>query len=480
MTTKLDIQRAREDVCYFAERLLDFKLHDFQRDVLTDVLTHLTTVHVASRGAGKTLEAGILTAFYLFCKTRATVVYCSAQDRQSKRVREVISDMILGTPLAREVEDQSTERIKSRSGSVCYFVPGQSEVALRGWHPARSRRGKATDVLLILDESGSIPEAVYVASAGILSAAKPGHGRKLLLGTPTSKKHFFYREYRAGLDTEDKTTASHRTPVTKVQHVLQSGRVEELQKKLLPHHFAQEYLAEFQDDIMSFFGEHVRNAVSDYKTPLEPDWYGDNCQHVIGIDLSSSSRVGSDFTVLVVLERWHATKRVPTREVLRGGRAVYEDMASGIRVAEIRRAQYMDIFTLRRELGELTRKYKPVRYVVEDYQSMGLQQFLPEKKLEIVSVTNKSKRLALEHTHMLLRDKHLLLPKGGEHVQTLINEMEAYERSVTESGTEVFSAPPGEHDDTVSALYWGLSAFRFRVQEPARAYYRKQSRFRGQ
>ena len=73
----IDPAKLRRNPVYFAERLLNLKLHTFQKKVLRDKAD--TVVHVAGRGAGKTIEAAALIAWFIYTKPRALSLQWSAQ-----------------------------------------------------------------------------------------------------------------------------------------------------------------------------------------------------------------------------------------------------------------------------------------------------------------------------------------------------------------------------------------------------------------
>jgi hypothetical protein len=410
-----DVKKARKDPAYFGNALLDHELYDFQADVVND--PHQTVVHVAARGSGKTVEAAVLAAWYLFTKPQSTVCYISAQEQQSKLVKGLIMDMVAGTPLLYEIKDEGYKKIETRAGSRLFMIPGQNPTASRGYHPKKTEKDKARDMLLIIDEAASISEEMWVASAGILAAAKKGHGKKLILGTPVSKLHWFFREYQQGLNEQDKTTSSHHTAAERVDHILQAGRLDEYQQKMQPHHFAMEYEAVFMDDVGSVFGEWVQESERDYTTP-KPYSRGETGNLCLGIDLSGSTRRGTDWACLVLVEHWWGgfkMHREPIDESTVETRQI--EVPEYVRIADIRHFKYLDHHALKREINDIKKRWPGLgRFIIEEYQSAQMPAIVSQRQLTVISPTNKSKRLAVEYLAQLMRDGLFQLPKSGKNV----------------------------------------------------------------
>jgi hypothetical protein len=77
--------------------------------------------------------------------------------------------------------------------------------------------------------------------------------------------------------------------------------------------------------------------------------------------------------------------------------------------------------------------------------------------------TAQSKSQLIENLTMMLEERQLVLPRV-ELFPELIEELEAFEYTVTESGHTRTSAPSGQHDDCVMSL--ALAAWMIRPSRP--------------
>lgn len=69
---------------------------------------------------------------------------------------------------------------------------------------------------------------------------------------------------------------------------------------------------------------------------------------------------------------------------------------------------------------------------------------------------NVPKRDLIATTSLILEQDRLRIAKNMHHTDALLEELLAYRRIITESGTETYSAPSGGHDDLVLALSLAL------------------------
>jgi hypothetical protein len=463
---------------YFAKHLLRYDVHRYQATVLRD--DHPTTVWVAGRGAGKTYTAVTLALWKCYTILNYVVIYIAGRMQQARYAGDVALEMLQGTPLADDIVDQSSERIRFSNGATKYLVPGGNPLAARGWHNRLSRDGSPPPgVLVVLDEAATISRETRVAALGIVNTAPPGKGKLLEVGSPLGTNHWFFSEFTAGLDATEKHTASFQTPSTACPHIDQT-RLAEWRAKMTPVEYGAEILAEFQESLDSYFGEFVAGAVTTYSLPVRPV---SGLQYALGVDLSSSTRVGSDFTVLVVGARFWGSGHSP--EYLERDKLPQPEPF--IRICEILRFQYASQADLKRELKALCEKY-PALYsgIVESYESTQLESFCrvveggEERShgtgevpltLERVVASNPAQREAFGHAHQLMRDGILELPSDGPNVKQLLAELKGFTYRLTDTGNLTFGAADGGKDDVVYATAWMLWALRHRNIRPPRGSY---------
>jgi hypothetical protein len=478
--SQTEVEKIRRDPAYFSEKLLRNKLHDYQKAVLRD--SHPSTVWVAGRGAGKTVVAMVWSLWKCFTEPGYKVCYIAARMGQGRIAWDVAMGMVSGTPLFNSITELSKERIKLTNGSEIVFIPGGNPVAARGFHNLMVREGeKEKGVAVIFDEAASVGRETWAAGVSIVATAPPEKTKKFVCGSPLGTDHWFYNEYLAGLDPEEKFTQSFHTSSEACPHIAPEF-LEEHRAKLSPVEYNAEIKAEFQEALNSYFSAYVDAALREYATPLRFN-SSDAVEYSLGVDLSQSARIGSDFTVLVVVERYWGGTRTEFMNVGGGEvRAAIRDVAPYIRVADIRRHQYLDHAGLRAELADIVRKYPSIKKLtVETYESTQLEAICGygRDKLNIrlnrLSPTNPLQREAFSYFHQLLRDGELELPMDGPHVKELLKELKGFAQTVTEHGNITFGAinEGGTKDDVVYALNWALWGLKKEPPRKAIAGYRR-------
>jgi hypothetical protein len=452
--------RAKKDPAYFADKLLNFKMHQYQKAVLTD--NHDTVVWAAGRGCGKTytLMAGALWKCWTTPGFR--IIYTAARFGQAKIAWDVAMSMLSGTPLMDDIVVLSAEKIELNNSSTIHFTPGGSHIALRGFHARYNRDGYGPGVWMVVDEASFVHRDTFVAASSILVTAPKGKRRMFVTGSPQGMNSFFYAEYMAGVDPTEKYTSAHTTSAEGCPHI-DADYLQQEKQKLSPAEYAAEIRAEFQEALGSFFAEYVDPAIDQYELPWEPNEDDSRWEYHLGVDLSGSTRVGSDFCCLVV-----AARRWPE-----WGK---EDEDSGeIRICEIVHSQHLNHESLKREVMRLERKYNIYDGTAETYQGAQFEAFARvyvdgrwrsrgteecEVKFNLIHPTNETKHESLGNFHHVLRDGILKLPCGGENAKTLLKEMKTFSYSTTDTGLIRYAAMDGCHDDVVMACTYALEGLR--------------------
>jgi hypothetical protein len=465
MKLRVDPVAARKDPAYFARTLLRYDIHAYQESILRD--DHQTTVWVAGRGVGKTYTAVTLALWCGFTNQNFVVIYISNRQQQAQYAGDVGLEMLQGTLLADDVYEKSATRTRFRNGSTIYLVPGGNPTAARGWHNRLSRDDAAPPgLLVVIDEAATISRDTYVAAQGILNTAPPGKGKMLIVGSPLGTNHWFYTEYQAGLDESQKHTKSFHTPSTASPHV-DPARLDEWAEKMSPIEYGAEIGAQFQAALDSYFGEFIEPAIDGYQLPLG---HTEDLQYSIGIDLSSSERIGSSFTALVVGCRDWPKENIDAQNY-------------SVRICEILRFQHISQESLAREIRLLTEKYPALwTGIVEAYESTQVEPICKvvhgaiecsratdiPLTLEKLNPSNAAQREAFAHMHQLLRDGILSLPDSGPGAEELVSELKGFSYELTGAGNIRFGATSGGKDDVVYATAWMLWDLRTRRNRSSR------------
>ena len=334
--------------------------------------------------------------------------------------------------IAREKLPQLIRECKDHERMITLTNLGGGMTELRGKtadNPV-SLLGEGLD-FLIVDEAARLRPDIWdrYLTARLLDKK----GWALLISTPYGKG-WFYDAWRAGQRHED-GWASWNAPSWSNPH-LDAADIEMVRKRIPEMIFRQEYGAEFIEGAGQVF-RNVRDlATGEWREPEERETYS------AGLDLA---RV-ADYTVLVIMDS--------QRRVVYLDRFTRLDWA--LQVSRISAAckRYNDAFVY----VDSTGAGEPV---FEALLEAGI-------RADGYAFTNASKGALVNNMSMMLEQRILTLPRP-ELAPELIDEMEAFEFSVTDAGTVRTGAPSGMHDDTVCAVMlacWGArDVGEFEVQE---------------
>lgn len=270
---------------------------------------------------------------------------------------------------------------------------------------------------LIIDEAARIKPEIYYGH--LSQRLLDREGWALLISTPKGKG-WFYEEFRRGIgSTPDPAYKSWNAPTWQNPHV--NKALIDAEKTRIPERvFKQEYAGEFVEGAGQVF-RRVRDVASleCIDTPSSGEIY------VAGIDLAKTT----DFTVVVVMD----SKR---------------------RVVAFDRFNKIDWSLQTQRIKAIFERFGvSVGYV----DSTGLGEPVYEGLLhadipvEGYKLTQASKSAAIDNLAMLFDTSAIQIPRPDIWPE-LIDELEAFEYSVTEKGNVSTGAPAGQHDDCVIAL----------------------------
>ena len=290
---------------------------------------------------------------------------------------------------------------------------GQSEVRAKSADNPISLLGEGLD-WLVIDEAARLRPVVW---EGYLSQRLlDKRGWALLLSTPCGKG-WFYDMFRRGQGA-DPDYASWNSPSRANPH-LNPDLIEAERARLPERVFRQEYEGEFIEGAGSVFRKVRECATGEWREPVPGERY------VAGLDLAKVE----DFTVLVVMNRM--------REVVfadRFHRLDWSIQVSRIKAA-LQRYNHAEVLVDSTGIGEP---------VYESLRAAGC-------KAEPYSLTQSSKNDIINHLALALEQGTIVLPKPALWPEG-IDEIEAFEYSITDSGNVRTSAPSGVHDDCVIGL----------------------------
>jgi hypothetical protein len=301
---------------------------------------------------------------------------------------------------------------------------GTSEIRAKSADNPVSLLGEGLD-WLVVDEASRLKPVIWQAHLSQRLIDKKGWA--LLISTPKGKG-YFYDLFRRGQGNDPEFKSWNYPSWT--NPLLDPEVIEQERSRLPQQVFKQEIGAEFTEGAGAVFRK-VREAATGEFEASRNMWYSG------GLDLAKLH----DWTVMVVMSQ--------RRQVVSFDRWTQIDWAlQAKRIAKIssdynRPQCYVDS----------TGAGEPI---FEALRLAGLD-------VEAYPFTARSKEDLINNLSLMLEQGMIVLPKY-ELAPVLIDELEAYEYSVTESGHVRTSAPGSAHDDCVMGL--ALAAWRWRPHAP--------------
>lgn len=302
---------------------------------------------------------------------------------------------------------------------------GLSEIRGKSADNQKSLLGEGLDWVIIDEASRVKPETWegYLAPALVDKL-----GWSLLISTPKGKGWFF-REFRYGQSEDHPDYDSWNLPSWTNPHLSREA-IESMRARTSDRLFQQEYGAQFIEGAGSVF----RN-IQDMATGATGQWDPPVSGRVYraGIDLAQVE----DYTVLVILDE--------------DGRVVFVD-----------RFNRMDWGTQLARLKAGVDRYNGAEVVVDStgagspiYEAMVRAGFT----VMPYQFTVQSKAALIDNLSLMCEQMLLTLPQT-DLWEVGLEELEAFEYSVTDAGNVRSGAPSGVHDDCVIAL--ALAAWQIR------------------
>ena len=298
---------------------------------------------------------------------------------------------------------------------------GTSEIRAKSADNPVSLLGEGLD-WVIVDEAARLKPTIW--QEHISQRLIDRQGWALLISTPKGKG-WYYELFRRG-QGKDPHYQSWNLP-SWTNPLLDRDLIEAERDRLPQRVFDQEYGAQFIEGAGTIFRDLRQCATGTWKAPVTGQTY------LAGLDLAKTE----DFSVLVILNR--------AREVVFVDRFHRLDWA--LQVARIKGA--CDRYNKARILCDTTGVGEPV------YESMRIAGC----RVSPYPFTARSKADLIRNLALQIEQQKIVLPKPDLWPEG-IEELEAFEYSVTDSGNVKMSAPDGVHDDCVMAL--ALAAWQAR------------------
>ena len=362
-------QRAAQDILFFAEVILGFKIPHYWKEWARFVHTHDMVCVLAHRFSGKSsffaftyplwhIFRGDLDEVLFIRKTREDATLSITKLKEEIEANEWLQ--FLANPTGDTWGKQGIKTKPSHAKHRGVFVYGRGVGgSLRGLHP---------DLVIVDDIHGDKPSDVGVVKDYFFSVILPMLGpigsKIVIIGTPIS-----YDDLYADLQ------ASNVIPVKKYPAIKPNGEIlwkevwtrEDLEKrrKLDEERFAREYLLQPKSSKQNFFPMEAIYKALNYERRLGVVPNEQLKDIVIGVDFGFADDSRASYTVCTVLGLMFDNRRV---------------------ILDIHREKGMTMLQIESILRQLQSRYSATRVIAE---AIGPQKIVAEKlkdQFEVVEV----------------------------------------------------------------------------------------------
>jgi hypothetical protein len=285
--------------------------------------------------------------------------------------------------------------------------------------------------MIIFDEASLIPEEVFIS----LEPAMAVRGTQLILsGTPMGKRGRFFSVWENNFMRRNKKWSTYKIP-TRDNPYVSKEFLEEERSIMTGEQFAQEYEAEFLENVGRFYPlELVLENASDYEYSLEGKKV--EGQFFIGVDVA---RMGTDETAIVVIF-------VPKdRDHLK------------VEVSFAKTMSKADIVQVAREVSEIFTIVRAERVFIDQIGiGSGVLDLLKLNigaKVTGVALEGKRREEAYNNLKVLMENRKLRL---NENDRKMLYQFGGYTLKVGVTGAMRIVKDDSLHDDLVDALVLAL------------------------
>lgn len=431
------VTRSRGDIAFFAEHVIKTPLMAYQLDMARSKAKR--RIACCGRQIGKTWWVAIEAIHFAATHPQSKVLVVSAGEIAALRLLEICSLLISRSPdlLAPSVVSDYKSKIVFSNGAQIESVPASE----------RQIRSASID-LLIIDEAGMVSNEIWRAAEGT-TTARPD-ARFVITSTPWGgREHWFRQLWQKGMDEPDALTHSWHLP-SSVSPFVTAEVLAQRQSEMPASVFAQEYLAEWVEEVGAFFTtDELDDSRVDYQM-IDPMAARGDYRVVGGIDYG----MAHDANAVVYLA---ASGDVDLNAAKHGDNPVFW-------IPAIEQHFRMEYATFIDRLLEHSKRLRVQRLVSE---SNGVGQMptqvlvnkardMPDRirMVNAVATTAARKNAGFSRLKVLLQQGRLVLPNHPD----LLRQLHALTYEQTENGTLKISVPENiGHDDLAMALMQAVS-----------------------
>lgn len=391
------------------QEVIKWTPHEGQKPALDAVANNKREIVMCcGRRFGKSNLAAYIALRVLLEPNKNIWVVSPTYDLSQKVFNYVVRWFAMAAPSQRGgISNRPYPKIKTASGSTLECKSAENPTSLLG---------EELD-LLIIDEASRVPRRVWEQFLFPTLASRKGNA--IFISTPMGKNWFYEEWIKAKEHNAAFNFPSYTNPT------FSREEWDRAKNKLPEDIFKQEYEAAFLEDAAALF-KGVKDCIGPTDETPNPEH-----SYIMGVDLGKHN----DFTVLTVLDTYN-------------NHVVYIERFNKIdynlqkeRIKAVADKYHARVLVDSTGVGDpIYEDLRRENLMVEDYKYTG----------------TKAKTNIIDKLSIFIQQKRITIPNHNE----LIDELESFGYTITDSGTVKYSAPNGYHDDCVNSLalcVWQLS-----------------------
>ena len=408
------------------------KLEKWQRDVF-DMYNNTKgkwLIIKSLRQSGKSFLAQVLLIYASLKQENSVSICVSPVLLQSRKMYEDIYRM------ARDLitkANGSTLELTFINGSKILFKSGEQGDTIRGNTVINSG-------IVVCDESAYLKDDLFFSI--IVPTTTVYNAPIFCFSTPRYKQGFFYNLYMQGLSDNDKVISFDWNAYDTSKYL--PDETKEIYRQQMPHKsFLTEVLGEFIDGEGSVFS----NFTSCLRDNIEMD---KSLPVTISVDWAVG--LGQDYTVISFLQYSGGVLRL-IKQIEFNDKTANQTIDTLINICKDLMNDNVPEINLINERNGIGNVFNQILLDrLDDLQSSGNRYGTTEINSTLFTTTNKSKDKIVKEFNLLVENNKILLPND----KGLIAQLSAFECKINASGSVVYSAPNGQHDDRVMSLLIGV------------------------
>lgn len=472
--------RCDEDVVFFVENVLGYKLSRVHKEMLQTVLLNRYVAIEVPVGHAKTTTISKGYVLWRLWREKRGFEICltSSSLEQSMKVLYEIVSTIESNDFLKELIPQNRndswnkKQIETSKGTKFYVKPFNDSA--RGVHPDIIIYD---DILRCGDSDMSQQDVKDTFYSIFIPRGQTKRSQHILVGTPSAEKDLFddieqkakegkqWKHIHYSAITKTKAFGSINNPDDWLESLWpERFPIEELKgirENISAQRFAREYLCEPQADGTSMFNQQKLAEGLDEEHEFE--YAKKNGFTVIGLDIAYSTQSTADFTVITIAtllqEPFQVTKYID-------GRKVFKTINDGVYLERVVRHHGVNSQTIK-DLYDLYEANKIILdkstggvLVAGDLRQLGCN-------VEEQAFDSASRTMLLLSLWKVIEQGRLIIPfkKEGNSEQTInivLSELKSMQERKTRTGLDSYKSVSA-HDDCVMSLALAVKDFQRRI-----------------